>query len=134
MTISSVICINKHVLNFANVALLCVAKSLATLGYMHILAYNIFVHQSGGWVARAERVGFAGKNLHKISVLKFIYFFKMFSKVTLLIYIVTCLRGFAIRFFIIAAFIIVAAFIFRNPFGMSWACYMRTQCYPLCRR
>ena len=58
MTISSVICINKHVLNFANVALLCVAKSLATLGCMHILAYNIFVHQSGGWVARAERVGY----------------------------------------------------------------------------
>ena len=57
----------------------------------------------------------------------YIYFFKILYKVTLLIYIVTCLIGFAIRFFIIAAFIIVAAFIFRNPFGMSWDCYMRTQ-------
>ena len=28
LTLSSVICINKHVLNFANVALLCIAKSL----------------------------------------------------------------------------------------------------------
>ena len=73
MTLSSVICINKHVLNFANVALLCVAKSLATLGCMHILTYSIiFVHQSGGRVARAERAGFAGKSLHKISVLKYI--------------------------------------------------------------
>ena len=53
--------------------------------------------------------------------------FCYFHKVTLLIYIVNCLRGFAIRFFIIAAFIIVAAFIFHNPFGMSWDCYMRTQ-------
>ena len=66
LTLSSVICINKHVLNFANFALLCVAKSLATLGCMHILTYNIFVHQSGGRVARAVRAGFAGENLHKI--------------------------------------------------------------------
>jgi hypothetical protein len=63
--------------------LLCVAmccQSLATLGCMHILMYNIFVHQSGGRVARAERAGFAGKSLHKISVLKYIYFFKTFYK------------------------------------------------------
>jgi hypothetical protein len=32
LTISSVICINKHVLNFTNVALLCVAKSLGGVG------------------------------------------------------------------------------------------------------
>ena len=58
----------------------CVAKSLATpLGAcIYILTYNIFVHQSGGRVARAERAGFAGENLHKISVLKYIYFFKTF--------------------------------------------------------
>ena len=32
LTLSSVICINKHVLNFTNVALLCVAKSLGGVG------------------------------------------------------------------------------------------------------
>ena len=68
MALSSVICINKHVLNFANVALLCVAKPLATLGCMHILTYNIFVHQSGGRVARVERAGFAGKSLHNFKI------------------------------------------------------------------
>jgi hypothetical protein len=30
-----------------------------------------------GW----ERAGFAGKHLHKISVLKYIYFFKTFYKI-----------------------------------------------------
>jgi hypothetical protein len=42
---------------------------------MHILMYNIFVHQSVGRVrqiTRAERAGFTGKSLHKISVLKYI--------------------------------------------------------------
>ena len=34
--------------------LLCVAKSLATLGCMQILTYKIFVHLSGGRVARAK--------------------------------------------------------------------------------
>ena len=64
------------------VAMCC--QSLATLGCMHILTYDIFVHQSGGRVrqiARAERAGFAGKSLHKISVLKYIYFFKTFYKI-----------------------------------------------------
>ena len=58
-------------------------QSLATLGCMHILMYNIFVHQSGGRVgqiARVDRAGFAGKSLHKISVLKYIYFLKRFTK------------------------------------------------------
>jgi hypothetical protein len=32
LTLSFVICINKHVLNFTNVALLCVAKSLRGVG------------------------------------------------------------------------------------------------------
>ena len=32
LTLSSVICINKHVLNFAKVVLLCVAKSLGDVG------------------------------------------------------------------------------------------------------
>jgi hypothetical protein len=32
LALSSVICINKHVLNFTNVALLCVAKSLGGVG------------------------------------------------------------------------------------------------------
>jgi hypothetical protein len=64
------------------VAMCC--QSLATLGCMHILMYSIFVHQSGGRVrqiARAGRAGFAGKSLHKISVLKYIYFFKTFYKI-----------------------------------------------------
>jgi hypothetical protein len=59
--------------------------------------------KSGG----RERACFAGKSLHKISVLKYIYFFKTFYKVMLLIYIVTCLRSFAIRFVIVAAFIVL---------------------------
>jgi hypothetical protein len=61
--------------------LLCVAKSLATLGRMHILKYNIFAFQSGELVARAEKAGFAGKSFHKILVLKYIYFFKTFYKI-----------------------------------------------------
>ena len=103
------------------VAMCC--QSLATLGCMHILMYNIFVHQSGGRVkqiARAERACFAGKSLRKISVLKYIYFFKTFYKVMLLIYIVTCLRRSTIRYVILAAFIIVTILIIRYPFGKSW--------------
>jgi hypothetical protein len=81
LTISSVICINKHVLDFANVALLCVAKSLATFGCMHILAYNIFVHQSGGWVARGGKSGLCIQKFTQDAVLKCIsseYFAKFY--------------------------------------------------------
>jgi hypothetical protein len=35
-------------------------QSLATLGCMHILMYNIFVHQSGGRVRQIARVGKSG--------------------------------------------------------------------------
>jgi small-conductance mechanosensitive channel len=41
--------------------------------------------------------------------------------------IITCLRRFAIRFIVVVASIIVAAFIFRYPFGTSRDCYMRTE-------
>ena len=35
-------------------------QSLATLGCMHILKYNIFVHQSGGRVRQIARAGKSG--------------------------------------------------------------------------
>jgi hypothetical protein len=51
---------------------------------MHILMYNIFVHQQAGGLGKLrgwERAGFAGRYLHNILVLKYIYFFKTFYKI-----------------------------------------------------
>ena len=62
----------------SNMRLLYMLLRVASDAWVH--AY-INVQHICTLIRRGERAGFAGKSLHKISVLKYIYFFKTFYKI-----------------------------------------------------